>query len=184
MDAGRIPGRIFGQAAAVIAFGIAMAIAPVASAGDLGAAYASLSPGNRIIARTIHDAQIRYRPGAAPPWTLEQIASARSSGHGWDEIFKVMQAAGLIAAGGLDELLSAYQRPHVIKATEQKSGTGVTSPGNDAEVSGGGAESGSGKFDKSGTTSSFAGDAGAATAGFPASGGGGVSGDHGHGRGR
>lgn len=84
------------------------AIAPAAGQSKDGA-YASLSPGHRRIARALHAAQERSaaRPGLAS-LTLEQIATLRASGQGWNQVFSQMKARGLLEDITLGQALSRY----------------------------------------------------------------------------
>jgi hypothetical protein len=70
--------------------------------------FDALSPGNKMIARAIMDAQITTGEGGEV-WTLDQIAAARAQ-TGWGEVFAQMQADGVIEARNLGEVVSAYVR--------------------------------------------------------------------------
>lgn len=84
--------------------------------GDTAAAptprYDALSPGNKMIARSLFDAQ-----GPAPSdggtngnhWTLERISDTRAAGQGWGQVFRQMKAEGAITAKNLGQVVSQYR---------------------------------------------------------------------------
>lgn len=71
--------------------------------------FNELSPGNKMIARSLLDAQTLQHDSTVHPWSLDDIAAARSE-TGWGNVFKQMQAEGLIEAKNLGEVVSAHAR--------------------------------------------------------------------------
>ncbi|MDZ7735734.1 MAG: hypothetical protein U5P41_06280 [Gammaproteobacteria bacterium] len=69
--------------------------------------FDELSPGSKMIARSLMDAQTLPADGTTQPWSLDDIAAARSE-TGWGNVFKHMQAEGLIEAKNLGEVVSAH----------------------------------------------------------------------------
>lgn len=112
------------------------------STSDSTARYDALSPGNKMIARSLFDAQGQTGGGLtasanaetpeASRWTLEQIAAARAEGQGWGEIFQQMKADGVITAKSLGQVVSRHHvTPHAQSAA---TGTG-TAPTTGASTS-------------------------------------------------
>lgn len=94
-------------------------------------AYESLSIGNRKIARALFEAQKTETPtsgtgttgtttgtgtGTTPTTsktlTLDQIAGLKQSGQGWGQVFRAMQARGLVTEKNLGQVVSQYSRTH------------------------------------------------------------------------
>ncbi len=71
--------------------------------------FNELSPGNKMIARSLMDAQTLPADGTTQPWSLDDITAARSE-TGWGNVFKQMQADGVIEARNLGEVVSAHAR--------------------------------------------------------------------------
>ena len=100
-------------------------------------AFNELSPGNKIIAEALFEAQVApagptaepppgdgsaetpgeatngtsdtlLAAGATAPWTLDRIATAKAGGQGWGEIFHQMQADGVITARNLGQVVSEH----------------------------------------------------------------------------
>lgn len=71
--------------------------------------FDELSPGNKMIARSLLDAQTLPHDSTVQPWNLDDIAAARSE-TGWGNVFKQMQAEGLIEAKNLGQVVSAHAR--------------------------------------------------------------------------
>lgn len=144
-----------------------------------------LTPGDRIIAHALYAAQPRNVRVAGPRWTLKQLIVARDDGRDWDAIFHDMKAAGLVRGTDLGRVLSAYLRPVTIKeALNEKTLTGIGVPALEGQT---GLEMPSDQNPANGggaAASSFVGGVDSAAGGIPAGQRGGVSGGHGHGRGR
>jgi len=71
--------------------------------------FDELSRGNKMIARSLMDAQTLPDDGTTQPWSLDDIAAARSE-TGWGNVFKQMQAEGLVEARNLGEIVSTHAR--------------------------------------------------------------------------
>lgn len=101
-------------------------------------AFASLSPGNQIIAQSLYDSQSGSGGQGATPWTLDRISSQKTSGNGWGDIFHQMKADGLIAAKNLGQVVSQYYRnPAAVRpANSQSTAVGITTAGNATVVVG------------------------------------------------
>lgn len=67
-------------------------------------AYDSLPAGDRRMARTLYDAQVRTATGATA-WSLDDVAAARSE-TGWGNVFKQMRADGAVTQKNLGQLVS------------------------------------------------------------------------------
>lgn len=76
--------------------------------GTLTNGFDAMSPGNKMIARSLMDAQIVSAEGNEI-WTLDQIAAAKSE-TGWGQVFQQMQADGVIEAKNLGMVVSSYVR--------------------------------------------------------------------------
>ena len=75
-------------------------------------AYASLSPGNQKIARTLFEAQTTGSGGTATskPLTLDEIAARKQSGGGgWGKVFNDMKARGLVQEKSRGQVVSRHQ---------------------------------------------------------------------------
>lgn len=85
-------------------------VEPPSNAG----AYEALPPGGRKIAEGLFAAQSGATAAAdgspATGWTLDDIAAARAGG-GWGQVFKQMQAQGLVSAKTLGEAVSGRAAP-------------------------------------------------------------------------
>lgn len=74
----------------------------------------TLSPGDRVIARALFDAQAvapAKSTGASGVWSLRRIATERAAGTGWGDIFDRMKSAGLLRAADLGEVVERYHPP-------------------------------------------------------------------------
>jgi hypothetical protein len=88
--------------------------------------FQSLSPGEQKIARALFLAQQPTATGPAP-LSLNQIAALK--GHeGWGNVFKQMQAQGLIHDKNLGQVVSGYEH-HLHASTGEKGGTMVVTKG-------------------------------------------------------
>lgn len=122
---------------ALAAFGLALAAASVqANGGDLPkvvdaksvradsavAAPAAargleeLSPGNRLIAQALYNAQKAGSVTGRKPWSLERVAQARAGGRNWGQIFQQMKQEGLVEAETLGQVVTWYQYHQVTPA--------------------------------------------------------------------
>lgn len=88
---------------------------------NVDGAFDNLSTGNQKIARSLMDAQTLPADGTSEPWTLDQIATAKGE-TGWGNVFKQMQAEGLVESRNLGQLVSQYQHP----STPATTGTDAT----------------------------------------------------------
>ena len=86
---------------------------PVLTTTTTTGTYDRLSVGNRKIARALFEAQ---KPQTTTTSThnlsLDQIAAMKQSGHGWGQVFKSMQAKGLVTEKNLGQVVSQYSRHH------------------------------------------------------------------------
>ncbi len=71
--------------------------------------FDELAAGNKMIARSLMDAQTLPADGTTQPWSLEDIATMRSE-TGWGNVFKQMKAEGLIEAKNLGQVVSSHAR--------------------------------------------------------------------------
>lgn len=78
-----------------------------AASRSAGTTFSELSHGNRVIARSLLDAQVLPEDNSAQAWTLDQIAASRSK-TGWAQVFQQMQAEGLMAHKNLGQAVKAY----------------------------------------------------------------------------
>lgn len=69
----------------------------------------SLSPGNRLIAQALFNAQKAGTPSGRQPWSLERVASARAGGGNWGGVFQQMKQDGLVEAETLGQVVTWYQ---------------------------------------------------------------------------
>jgi len=82
-------------------------ILPVSILAQPVQGFDELSTGNKMIARSLMDAQTLPADGTGEFLTLDQIAYAKGE-TGWSNVFKQMQAEGLIDAKNLGEVVSAH----------------------------------------------------------------------------
>jgi hypothetical protein len=68
-----------------------------------------LSPGNRLIAQALFNAQKAVTVGGRHAWSLERVAVARTGGSNWGEVFQQMKRDGLIEAETLGQVVTWYQ---------------------------------------------------------------------------
>lgn len=85
--------------------------------------YENLSTGNRKIARALFEAQKTETPttgtgtsgtgtSTSKSLTLDQIAAMKQSGKGWGQVFKDLQARGLVTEKKLGQVISRYNHTH------------------------------------------------------------------------
>lgn len=75
----------------------------IAASGVTG--FEALSPGNRKITQSLHDAQNAEDGGGS--LSLDDIAGLKQQGDGWGDIFKQMKEEGLISEKNLGQIVSA-----------------------------------------------------------------------------
>lgn len=124
----------YGIVASLILMGGAWAQTAVINAGqetpteETGTAavtglFDGLSPGNRMIAKSLFDAQ-RIDDGDTA-WTLDGIALAKQDGTGWGNVFKQMKEEGLVPEKNLGQIVSGQGKTGLIAggpAHETKTG--------------------------------------------------------------
>lgn len=105
-------------------------VATVEESSTTAGTFDTLSPGNQKIANALFENQTIGSSGEQA-WSLDQIATAKTSGEGWGEIFQQMKADGLIQAKNLGQLVSGhYTLPTTTTASTSvviTSGTGASS---------------------------------------------------------
>jgi hypothetical protein len=69
----------------------------------------TLSPGNRLIAEALYSAQKVGALSGRQPWSLERVATARTGGSNWGEVFQQMKRDGLVEAETLGQVVTWYQ---------------------------------------------------------------------------
>lgn len=101
------PWLRMGVCGMILAAGIATAqTSPTAGAFD------QLSPGEQKIAQALFEAHMANRPPGTPPaLTPDYIAALKQNGHGWGDVFKQMQAQGLVQEKNLGQVVRTYP-PH------------------------------------------------------------------------
>jgi len=147
----------------IVALGLATGSVAYAQkpASTTTGAFDKLSTGNQKVASALFQAQ---SGSTSTPLTLDEIAAKKQSGKGWGEVFKSMQAQGLVQEKNLGQVVSKYN--HSTKGvvttasgrvvSGSSSSDGSSSPGNSdkgnafgpSNNSGGGATHGSGKGGK------------------------------------
>jgi hypothetical protein len=128
---------VFGVAlaAGVAAAQTTVIVTPTPSRTTAGA-FDQLSPGNQQIAQALFDAQMASRPPDTPPaLTPDDIAALKQSGQGWGDVFKQMQAQGLVQEKNLGQVVRTYP-PH--QRTPAPAGEIVITTGSGRTVVGGG----------------------------------------------
>ena len=97
---------IFGVAAAVMFWSTAMA-----------QTFNQLSPGNKLIAKSLFDAQ--QAEDGDVPWSLDDIAVAKQKSTGWSNVFRRMREEYLLEAKNLGQLIaSRSKRKPVTRSTD------------------------------------------------------------------
>lgn len=156
---------VIGAVALGLATGsVAYAQKPVSTASTTTGAFDKLSIGNQKVASALFQAQ-NGTTSTSKPLTLDEIAAKKQNGKGWGEVFKSMQAQGLVQEKNLGQVVSKYNQStkgvvttasgRVVSgssanATSAK-GQGSSDKGNAfgaSNNSGGGATHGSGKGGK------------------------------------
>jgi len=84
---------------------VAYAQKPASPASTTTGAFDKLSIGNQKVASALFQAQ---NGATATPLTLNEIAAKKQSGKGWGEVFKSMQAQGLVQEKNLGQVVSKY----------------------------------------------------------------------------
>lgn len=95
---------------AVVRDAVSNVVAPVRGA------YEGLSPGNRLIAQALYNAQKSGTATGRQPWSLERVAAARVGGQNWGEVFRQMKQDGLVEAETLGQVVTWYQYHQVTRA--------------------------------------------------------------------
>lgn len=114
------------------------------STSETTGSYDRLSTGNRKIARALFEAQ-KTEPGTGTTnLTLDEIAAMKQSGQGWGQVFKEMQARGLVTDKNLGQAVSKYNHQQHASRGE------TTTAGNRVTDSHGGGTGRNGDHDKSG----------------------------------
>ena len=138
---------------------VAHAQKPVSTASTTTGAFDKLSIGNQKVASALFQAQ-NGTTSTSTPLTLDEIAAKKRNGQGWGEVFKSMQAQGLVQEKSLGQVVSKYNHSTkgVVTTASGRvvSGSSSSSPGNSdkgnavgaANNSGGGVAHGSGKGGK------------------------------------
>jgi hypothetical protein len=131
------------------AYGLAFAQGLSATRGDMAdtsrvvnvvppPSFDQLSPGGRMIAKSLvwaqGDSDFGAAPGSRPEsrgvrWSLEKISAARIAGQDWGEVFRQMKAEGLITARTLGEIVNSYYRPMSVSTPVPVSSEPAMSPG-------------------------------------------------------
>jgi len=91
----------------IVALGLAtgsVAYAQKPASATTGA-FDKLSIGNQKVASALFQAQ---SGSTSTPLTLDEIAAKKQSGKGWGEVFKSMQAQGLVQEKNLGHVVSKY----------------------------------------------------------------------------
>lgn len=92
----------------------------------------SLSPGNRLIAQALYNAQKASTLNGRQPWSLERVAMARTGGSNWGEVFQQMKQDGLVEAQTLGQVVTWYQYHQVtpLRPTQDTAASlaGMTTP--------------------------------------------------------
>ena len=106
----------------IVALGVATgsvvhAQKPSATASTTAGAFDKLSPGNQKVASALFQAQ---NGATSTPLTLDEIAAKKQGGQGWGEVFKSMQAQGLVQEKNLGQVVSKYN--HSTKGVVTSSG--------------------------------------------------------------
>lgn len=82
---------------------------PAEAVAAPGRALDALSPGNRLIAQALFNAQKSSTLTGSQPWSLERIAMARAEGRNWGEVFLTLKHDGLVEAQTLGQVVTWYQ---------------------------------------------------------------------------
>ena len=91
----------------IVALGLATGSVAYAQkpASTTTGAFDKLSTGNQKVASALFQAQ---SGSTSTPLTLDEIAAKKQSGKGWGEVFKSMQAQGLVQEKNLGQVVSKY----------------------------------------------------------------------------
>jgi hypothetical protein len=107
---------------------VAHAQKPPSTTPTTTGAFDKLSTGNQKVASALFQAQ---NGSTSTPLTLDEIAAKKQSGNGWGEVFKSMQAQGLVQEKNLGQVVSKYN--HSTKgAVTTASGRVVPDPASNA----------------------------------------------------
>jgi len=150
-----VVSSVIGVVALGLATGsVAYAQKPVSTASTTTGAFDKLSIGNQKVASALFQAQ-NGTTSTSTPLTLDEIAAKKQNGQGWGEVFKSMQAKGLVQEKTLGQVVSKYNHStkDVVTTASGRvvSGSSSSDKGNafgPSNNSGGGATHGSGKGGK------------------------------------
>jgi len=124
---------VIGTVAPGLAVGSAALAQTKAKAADAPAgAFERLSLGNQKVAASLYETQNAGRPepgstGTTPtarPLTLGEIAARRQAGQGWGQVFRDMQAQGLVREKSLGQVVVKYGQSTRPGHVENASGNG------------------------------------------------------------
>ena len=73
----------------------------------------SLSPGNRLIALALFNAQKATTITGHQAWSLDRFVTARAEGRNWGEVFAQLKRDGLVEAETLGQVVTWYQYHNV-----------------------------------------------------------------------
>jgi len=103
-----VVSSVIGVVALGLATGsVAYAQKPVSTASTTTGAFDKLSIGNQKVASALFQAQ-NGTTSTSTPLTLDEIAAKKQNGQGWGEVFKSMQAQGLVQEKNLGQVVSKY----------------------------------------------------------------------------
>ena len=86
---------------------------PAVSTAPVGS-LDTLSPGNRLIAQALFNAQKATAVTGLQSWSLERIVTTRGEGRNWGEIFAQLKRDGLVEAETLGQVVTWYQYHNVV----------------------------------------------------------------------
>lgn len=132
-------------AAMLLLFGVTTADAQVTTPPPVSGAYQKLSAGNQKVARALFEAQTvpmsatASKAGSTPAspapsaasasatpasasatpktLTLDQIASMKQQGTGWEHVFRQMRAQGLLAEKNIGQVMTRYNESRTPSAS-------------------------------------------------------------------
>src|SRR5438874_5941 len=121
----------------IVALGLATGSVAYAQkpASTTTGAFDKLSIGNQKVASALFQAQ---SGSTSTPLTLDEIAAKKQSGKGWGEVFKSMQAQGLVQEKNLGQVVSKYnESTKGVVTTASGVSDGSGSPGNSGNAGNG-----------------------------------------------
>ena len=136
-----IVSSVIGIVALGLATGsVAYAQKPAPATSTTTGAFDKLSIGNQKVASALFQAQ---NGTTSTPLTLDEIAAKRQSGKGWGEVFKGMQAQGLVQEKNLGQVVSKYNHSTNGAVTTASGRVVSPSPSNASNAKGQGVSDGS-----------------------------------------